>query len=105
MNDRSAREATPQANASAVNRRKLFAWCLVLLVAYVATYVLLSRRGYAEADRIETEGFYYFTPEESRAWRWKNYGCVVLFYPLNLIDRGLGLGRVPGAEPMWRLTE
>ena len=84
--------------------RRAVGWCIVLLLAYVATYVLLSRRGYAEAERYDMEGFYYFTPEESIAWRLKNFGCGAVFYPLNLIDRGLGRGRVPAAEPMWRLA-
>ncbi len=98
------RRGAPKARPSARKPRRTLLWCLVLLLAYVATYVLLSRRGYAEAERDEMEGFYYFTPEESRVWRWKNFACVVIFYPLNLVDRGLGWGRAPGSEPMWRLT-
>ena len=76
----------------------------LLLVLYVAAYVALSRRGYAEADRYHFMGFYYLEPEDSDRWRFRNYACVGLFWPLNALDRGLGLGRYPAAEPLWRLS-
>jgi hypothetical protein len=72
---------------------------------YVGSYVVLSRRGYAEADRYNMKGFYYFFPENSAAWRWKNYGCMHLFRPLNALDRWLGLGRHPASEPLWGLSK
>jgi hypothetical protein len=75
-----------------------------LLVLYFGSYLALSRRGYAEADRYKMKGFYYLTHEDSDAWRFKNYGCVYLFYPLNTIDRCLGTGRPPAAEPLWGLS-
>jgi hypothetical protein len=77
----------------------------LLLVLYVGTYLVLSRRGYAEADRYHMKGFYYFFPENSDAWRWKNYGCVHLFGPLNAVDRWLGFGRSPACEPLWGLSK
>jgi hypothetical protein len=46
------------------------------------------------------KGFYYFFPEDSDAWRLKNYGCVYLFWPLNVVDQWLGLGRYPASEPL-----
>jgi dienelactone hydrolase len=76
----------------------------LLLVAYVASYVALSRRGYAEADRYNFVGFYYLAPEDSDRWRFWNYACVRLFWPLNVVDRGLGLGRDPAYEPLWGLS-
>jgi len=78
---------------------------LTLLVLYVGSYVALSRRGYAEADQYNMRGFYYFFPEDSDAWRLKNYGCMYLFLPINAVDRWLGLGRYPGAEPLWGLSK
>ena len=78
-------------------------WCLALLIVYVASYVALSRRGYAEADGWEVERFYYLQPRDSIAWRLTNYGCVAFYGPLNLIDRALGLGRAPAPEPMFHL--
>ena len=76
-----------------------------LLLLYVGSYVALSRRGYAEADQYNMKGFYYFTPEDSDAWRWKNYGCVTLFRPINAVDRWLGFGRPPACEPLWVLSK
>jgi hypothetical protein len=34
-----------------------------LIVMYLLAYVVISRRGYAEADQYEFEGFYYVAPE------------------------------------------
>jgi hypothetical protein len=77
----------------------------LVLLSYVGSYVVLSRRGFAEADRYGIKGFYYFLPEDSDAWRLKNYSCVLLFWPLNAVDRGLGFGRQPAAEPLWGLNQ
>jgi len=77
----------------------------LLLLLYVGSYAALSRRGYAEADQYHMKGFYYFSPEESDAWRWKNYGCVKLFWPINVVDRWLGFGRHPASEPLWGLSK
>lgn len=51
------------------NRRLMILAIACLLAAYVGAYVCMSRRGYAEADRWDGAGFYYFTPENSDSWR------------------------------------
>jgi len=76
----------------------------LLLVVYVGSYYVLSRRGYAEADRYDMKGFYYFTPENTDSWRLRNYTCVDLFLPLNAADRWLGFGRYPTCAPLWGLS-
>jgi len=86
------------------NRRLMILAIACLLAAYVGAYVCMSRRGYAEADRWDGAGFYYFTPENSDSWRRWNYGCEILFRPLNWIDRQLGCGRPPAYEPMWGIN-
>lgn len=73
----------------------------LVLLAYIGAYVALSRQGFAEADRWDGPGFYYFPPENSDSWRRWNYGCEVFFRQLNWIDRKLGTGRPPAFEPMW----
>jgi hypothetical protein len=75
-----------------------------LLLLYVGAYAVLSRRGYAEADSWHMYGFYYFTPEDSDGWRLRNYTCVWLFSPINAVDRFVGLGRPPAAEPLYHLS-
>jgi hypothetical protein len=85
--------------------KKLAVVIALVLAAYLGTYVWLSRRGYAEADQQSMDGFFYFSPENSAAWRYKNYGCVFLFWPLNEVDRALGLGRYPSSEPLWGLSK
>ncbi len=86
-------------------RKRLVLATALLLVAYLGSYLWLSRRGYAEADQYGMVGFYYFLPENSDSWRYKNYGCVFLFWPLNAIDRALGFGRHPASEPLWGLSK
>jgi hypothetical protein len=78
---------------------------LLLLSAYIAAYVCLSRRGYLEAERFGFPEFYYFAPKDSDTWRYANYGCVYLFSPLNKLDRALGSGLPPCSEPLWGLSK
>jgi hypothetical protein len=82
------------------NKRLAVLLLVVLLSAYIASYLFLSRRGYAAADRLNMVGFYYLPYDDSDTWRGKNQLCTYLFWPLNLIDRSLGFGRLPGAEPL-----
>jgi len=86
-------------------RHWLFLVLGLLFAVCVGSYFCLSRRGYAEADQNHMEGFYYFFPENSDGWRFKNYSCVCLFWPLNTVDRCLGLGRCPAYEPIWGLQK
>ena len=88
-------------------KRKWPLWMFgaLLFCLYVGSYAVLSRHGYAEADQYNMKGFYYFSPEDSDAWRWKNYGCVCLFRPINAVDRWLGFGRPPACEPLWGLSK
>jgi hypothetical protein len=53
----------------------------VLFVAYVCSYWHLSRAGYADADKYNLCGFYYFLPlnvTDINVWRVKNYGCALV---------------------------
>ena len=87
-----------------MKRKQLLLILAALLVVYVASYLALSRRGYAEADQYHVDGFFYFTPEDTNAWQWKNGTCVVLFAPANGVDRLLGFGRTPGSGPLFGLS-
>jgi hypothetical protein len=69
------------------------------LTVYVGAYVVLSRRGYAEAQRYGLKGFYYVPYEPTPRCERMHAACVVVFMPLNAIDRILGTGRPPGAPP------
>ena len=79
---------------------------LYLLIAYVGSYVVLSRRGVAMCERAGWQGFYFFPPEDTDAWRWMNNGCVCFYYPLIVIDDWIGAGKPVGVgcEPLWRLS-
>lgn len=85
-------------------RNAMLVITVTLVVVYIGAYYGLSRRGYAEADRVHSSGFYYFTPEDTEAWNIKNYACVVLFWPLNKVDRWLGYGRCYAKPPMFGLS-
>jgi hypothetical protein len=87
-------------------RRK---WTCRLLVAlflllYVDSYRVFSRRGFADADRTNTQGFYFFPPEDTHAWQYRNYACVYVYYPLIEVDQLAGTGRAPGKPPLFHLS-
>jgi hypothetical protein len=84
--------------------RRRWAILLVLLAAYIGSYLVLSRRGFAQADEWNAIGFYFFTPRETTTWRVCNYGCAKLYYPLIVIDNWLGIGRPVASEPLWHLS-
>jgi hypothetical protein len=86
-------------------RRALLPTALFLLGLHVGTYLGLSRRGYDEARRYNLQGFYYFTPEPTDAWRSSHHWCWVAFWPLNEIDKLIGTGRPVGFEPLWGLSQ
>lgn len=93
------------AKYSGRQRLKILAIVLLcLFTAYVVSYVVLSRRGYAVSKAIGAHGFYFFAPENTDTWRWMNYGCVYFYLPLILIDNWIGTGESYAAEPMWRLS-
>lgn len=76
---------------------------LTFLTMYVGLYLVMSRRAYAEADQDQLNGFYYFTPENSKDWRFHERLVGRIFWPLNFVDRLLGTGRSQGAAPLWDL--
>src|SRR5688572_12464389 len=80
------------------------AWVgLVVTTLYVGSYLALSRRGFADADRENIKGFYFFPAADTTAWRVLHGGCVLLYYPLIQVDRLIGTGRHPASEPLWGL--
>jgi hypothetical protein len=84
--------------------RRWWLIAIVLVVAYVASYLILSRRGFAQTEALGGKGFYFFSPEDTATWRTCNYGCVVLFYPLIVADNLLGTGKPVANEPLWHLS-
>ena len=77
---------------------------VVLLTAYISSYLVLSRRAFAQADAWDMEGFYFLPPENSDQWRFWNYTLARFYYPLILIDNWIGTGRPFGREPLWNLS-
>lgn len=85
-------------------RTLIISLLLVVLILYVSSSLVCSRRGFADADRYGMAGFYFFHPEPTDEWRRRNYGFVYFYYPLIHIDRWLGTGRAPAGEPLWNLS-
>lgn len=76
----------------------------MLLGSYLGSYLALSRRGFAHADQMGYEGFYFFPPQDNNSWRLRQQGCAVFYFPLIEIDKRIGTGRTVGSEPMWGLS-
>ena len=74
-----------------------------MILIYISSYIILSRRGFSQADKYNIEGFYFFLPKNTTTWRVMNYSCVYLYYPLIKIDVFLGTGRGIANEPLAEL--
>ena len=66
-------------------RRRWVLLCALLLI-YISSYYILSRRGFALADEYGLKGSHFF-PTPSSTWRCANWACVGLYYPLIKIDQ------------------
>lgn len=71
-------------------------WLLVctLLIGstYFNTYVLLSRRGHAEARKFGMVGFHFLPATSTPEWESAEQACHFIYYPLIVADNGLGTG-------------
>lgn len=85
-------------------RMALRAMLIAVLVVYLAAYVSLSRRGRTQAIQYNSDGFYYFTPENSDAWRFRERTCTILFWPLSQLDSWLNPEMGHNPEPMMDLS-
>ncbi len=64
---------------------------LVVLASYITLYLVLSRIGFQWAKAIHSRGFYFVYPTGTVS-AVANYTCVVVFYPLIVVDNLLGTG-------------
>lgn len=85
-------------------RRSRFRMAIVvLLLVYMSSYLMLSRRAFARADAMGLGGLWFFTPEDGEHWRLGHYKCVVVYSPLIVMDNLMGTGREVTHEPTWDL--
>lgn len=77
---------------------------IVVLLVYLTAYVALSRHGRGESIHRNSDGFYYFAPENSDAWRFRERFCTILFWPLNQLDFWLNPKMGHNPEPMLDLS-
>jgi len=74
------------------------------LVAYVSSYYVVSRRGYADVDRYGLKGFYFVLPGTVPDWKERNQRFNRFYYPLIQLELFLGTGHHIGAEPLEGLS-
>ena len=75
----------------------------VLFVAYAASYLVVTRRAFAEADRYKMYGYYFVLPTNASS-RWVNQFCRCFYYPCICVESLLGTGREPACDPMEGLS-
>lgn len=83
-------------------RRAVVSQLAGVLVFYCASYLYLSRRGFALADQMQAEGFWFVEPRgsASAADRWINEALGIGYSPLLALDHACGTGRPVAAWPM-----
>lgn len=86
-------------------RRRARIVLAAILLLYVGSYLVLSRHGFAQTDKLGAKGFWFFEPRDSGLWRLSNYGCVCIYFPLIVVDNCLGTGRWPAKEPLMGLSK
>jgi hypothetical protein len=78
---------------------------LLLLLAYLALYLILSRQGFALSEAVGAKGFYFCFPvEDTKSWRIRNRTCVLFFCPLIVVDNWVGTGEPVAGEPLFHLS-
>jgi hypothetical protein len=85
-------------------RPQMTAWLVVAFFSlYVASYTVLSRRGFKEAERYRMEGF-YFVPVDNPAMFRVHSALTLLYAPLIWLEQAAGTGRAPSSSPMFELS-
>jgi hypothetical protein len=74
------------------------------LIAYVGPYYVLSRRGYAYADSVNSPGFWFVPPQTKRDVK-RNNDLIRLYYPLVRIEQLCGGRRHLAHEPCFFSTD
>ncbi len=73
---------------------------LVVFASYIILYLVLSRIGFQWAKATNSSGFYFVVPLGTVS-AVVNYTCVVVFYPLIVVDNLLGTGMPFDKESGW----
>lgn len=76
---------------------------VALLLLYVGSYAVLSRRAFAVADATNAEGIYFVEPSTSAGCRLHEL-CSIFYYPLLVLYNLFGTGRPAASCPLETLT-
>jgi hypothetical protein len=90
-----------EGNVSMPYRKIACVTAICIVSIYVSSYIVLSRRGFVQADAWNAKGFYFVKPENTDKWRFWNYTLAKVYGPLVAIDNAIGTGRPIASEPMW----
>ncbi|MCK5706651.1 MAG: hypothetical protein KAI43_03275 [Candidatus Aureabacteria bacterium] len=74
---------------------------IVLLVTYIGSYMVLSRRAFVQSRKNNIDVFYFFTQKETKNWKKLNDISSTFFYPLIAVDNMFGTGLPVGKNPLW----
>ena len=87
-------------------KRKVLIALVALLILYAGSYIVVSRRAYRVADAYGMVGYYFVLPAEDHPERFFFHVlCVVVYYPLIMVDEAVGCGRHPSmSEPLYRIS-
>ena len=76
--------------------RTIFALTAIVAV-YFASYFYLSRRGFEQSDDVGVAGVYFVVPEDP-VRSVGNRFCVVIYFPMIVLDYATGQGRWPASH-------
>lgn len=81
-------------------RRSAICLLAVLLVGYIATYLLLTRQAMAKSEQYGLSGYFFvFPPENTDEWRAAESPYRLLFMPLIMLEYQFGSKTLPGHPP------
>jgi hypothetical protein len=71
----------------------------IFFVAYVVSYIALSRHGFYQANISRIQGFYFIFPHNDFSSVLNRF-LVIVYWPLIVIDNAFGTGRSPATDPL-----
>lgn len=89
--------------ARPIAKRRTRTVCLTAaLVVYCVAYLVMSRVGFAAADQLQAEGFWFVQPGVTPATEdyLANEALRIGFYPLLVLDETCGAGRPAAGWPI-----
>lgn len=98
-------EHSPDVSPAISWRSMVIGWiAFFVMLSYVTSYFVISRRAFAAAQSVGCPGYYFYMPENSDTWRRKEQALRRFYWPLIRLEYLLGTDVVPAGEPLWSLS-